>query len=38
MPVLMQKTMQDMQKMTERIAPEMQKIQESFVAEMSVAD
>ncbi len=38
MPVLMQKTMENMQKMTERITPEMQKIQESFVAEMSVAD
>ncbi len=37
MPVLLEKTMVDMQKMTERLTPEMKKIQDSFVAEMSEA-
>lgn len=37
MPVLMQKTMVDMQKIIVGITPQMQKIQENFVAEISAA-
>jgi hypothetical protein len=37
MPMLMQRTMVDMQKMIARLTPQMQKIQENFVAEMSEA-
>ncbi len=38
MPVLMQKTMVDMQKMIVEITPQMQTIQENFVAEISAAN
>jgi hypothetical protein len=37
MPVLMQKTMQDMQKIIVGIAPKMKQIQENFAAEISAA-
>ena len=38
MPVLMQKTMLDMQKMISGVTPQMQKIQENFIAEMKAAE
>jgi len=37
MPVLMQKTMLDIQKMISVVTPQMQKIQENFIAEMKAA-
>ncbi|MDO8890960.1 MAG: DUF2059 domain-containing protein [Sulfurimicrobium sp.] len=37
MPVLMQKTMVEFQKQTSGMAPQMQKIQQDFVAEMAAA-
>jgi hypothetical protein len=37
MPVLMQRTMVDVQKMIVGITPQMKKIQEDFVAEISAA-
>jgi hypothetical protein len=35
--VLIQKTMLDMQKMIAGVTPQMQKIQQNFIAEMSAA-
>ncbi|HVK57124.1 MAG TPA: DUF2059 domain-containing protein [Burkholderiales bacterium] len=37
MPLLMQKTMVEVQKMVSGMAPQMQRIQEDFIAEMKVA-
>lgn len=38
MPVLMQKSMQELPRMVTELMPEMKKINEEFVAEMSTAD